>query len=137
MTGLPQVEMRLCMHNLLYLSLVFDLPEWKERAMAMMGALERAIVKYPGSFGVWAAQTQLKPRGWVNLAITGKNWQTQVAQVRQAYIPNKIIQWGETKSPILPLLVGRESNEDAAFYICKDYSCKSPIFNIADFLANV
>lgn len=123
--------------NLLYLSLVFDLPEWKERAMAMMRALDGAIVKYPGSFGVWAGQLQLQTKGVVELAITGKNWQTQVSQVLQAFIPNKIIQWGETNSAFFPLLVGRESNEDAAFYICKDYSCKSPIFNIADFLANV
>ena len=123
--------------NLLYLSLVFDLPEWKERAMAMMGALDGAIVKYPGSFGVWAGQLQLQTKGVVELAITGKNWQTQVSQVLQAFIPNKIIQWGETNSAFFPLLVGRESNEDAAFYICKDYSCKSPIFNIANFLANV
>lgn len=125
------------MHNLCYLSVVFDLPEWKERAMAMLGALETAIVKYPGSFGVWASQIQIQTKGVVELAITGKNWQTQVAQVLQAYIPHKIIQWGETKLPIFPLLVGRESNEDSAFYICKDYSCKSPFFNIADFLANV
>ena len=123
--------------NLLYLSLVFDLPEFKERAMAMMGALEGAIVKYPGSFGIWAGQLQIQTKGVVELAITGKNWQIQVPQVLQAYIPHKIIQWGETNLAIFPLLVGRESNEDAAFYICKDYSCKAPIFKIADFLANV
>ncbi|HQR92130.1 MAG: thioredoxin domain-containing protein [Bacteroidetes bacterium 24-39-8] len=123
--------------NLLYLSLVFDLPEFKERAMAMLGALENAIVKYPGSFGVWAGQLQIQTKGVVELAITGKNWQIQVPQVLQAYIPHKIIQWGETNLAFFPLLVGRESNEDAAFYICKDYSCKAPIFNIADFLANV
>ncbi len=123
--------------NLLYLSLVFDQPEFKERAMGMMGALEGAIIKYPGSFGVWAGQLQLQTMGVLELAITGKNWQFQVPQVLQAYIPHKIIQWGETNSAIFPLLVGRESNKDAAFYICKDYSCKSPNFNIADFLANV
>lgn len=123
--------------NLLYLSLVFDLPEWRERAMAMMSALDGAIVKYPGSFGVWAGQLQLQTKGVVELAITGKKWETKVSQVLQAFIPNKIIQWGETNSAFFPLLGGRESNEDAVFYICKDYSCKSPIFNIADFLANV
>ena len=123
--------------NLLYLSLVFDLPEWRERALAMMLSLDGAIIKYPGSFGVWAGQLQIQTKGVVELAITGKNWQSQVSPVLQAYIPHKIIQWGETNSAFFPLLVGRESNEDAAFYICKDYSCKSPIFNIADFLANV
>lgn len=125
------------MNNLCYLSLVFDLPEWRERAMAMLGALETAIIKYPGSFGVWASQLQIQTKGVVELVITGKNWQSQLPQVMQAYIPHKIIQWGETNLPIFPLLVGRESNEDSAFYICKDYSCKSPFFNIADFLANV
>ncbi len=125
------------MNNLCYLSIVFDLPEWKERAMAMLGALEGAIVKYPGSFGVWASQLQIQTKGVVEIAITGKKWETQITQVLQPYIPHKIIQWGQTNLAFFPLLDGRQRNEDAVFYLCKDYSCKTPFFNILEFLANV
>jgi uncharacterized protein YyaL (SSP411 family) len=123
--------------NLLYLSVVFDLPVWKERAMAMINSLQGAIIKYPGSFGVWAAQIQMQVHGVLEIAVTGKTWQSQLPELLKPYIPNKIIQFGETNSSFFPLLENRETDESIAIYVCKDYSCQAPFFNIADFLANV
>src|SRR6476620_7068699 len=57
--------------NLLYLSIVFDIREWKTRAEAMMQSLAQAIINYPASFGVWATCMQQVIRGINEIAITG------------------------------------------------------------------
>ena len=123
--------------NLGYLSVVFDLPIWKERAMGMLVALASAIIKYPTSFAVWASLMQQQKAGVLEVAVTGKLGSSQVAELMKPFIPNKIIQYGETNSGIFPLLKNRETKETIAIYVCKDYSCRAPFFKIADFLANV
>jgi uncharacterized protein YyaL (SSP411 family) len=123
--------------NLWYLAGIFDLPIWKERAFGTMNSLEGAIVKYPTSFAVWASQIQQQVHGVLEIAVTGKIGDSQIQELMSPFIPNKIIQYGETNSGIFPLLQGRETKEPIAIYVCKAYKCQVPFFNIADFLANV
>ncbi|HJU45604.1 MAG TPA: hypothetical protein VJ647_02420, partial [Chitinophagaceae bacterium] len=40
--------------NLLYLSIMCDRPEWRERAESMVAGLMEVVKTYPTSFGVWA-----------------------------------------------------------------------------------
>ena len=40
--------------NLLYLGTVFDLQEWKTRAINNVSGLKDVVLRHPGSFGVWA-----------------------------------------------------------------------------------
>ena len=42
-------------HNLAKLSVIFNIPDWKERAINMLTINYGMTVKYPGSFGVWAS----------------------------------------------------------------------------------
>lgn len=123
--------------NLQYLSVVFDEQHWKDQSNQLLASLQTAVVKHPGSFGVWASLLQLLHFGTIEIAITGKKWHENLLPVMKQYIPNKIIQYGETNSVIFPLLKNRETEKEVAFYICKDYACKHPIFNIADFLASL
>jgi uncharacterized protein YyaL (SSP411 family) len=125
--------------NLFYLSIVFDLPEWKERAAAMLGSLEKAIIKYPGSFGVWAATLQLMVQGMQEIAIVGQRANGFLRPVLERYIPNKVLQASETGNTDFPLLYGKNTGENSstAFYLCKDYHCKSPFFEIEKLLAIV
>ena len=57
--------------NLLYLSIVFDIREWKTRAEIMVQSLAQAIINYPTSFGVWAMCMQQVITGINEIAITG------------------------------------------------------------------
>lgn len=126
-------------HNLLYLSIVFDKPEWAERTSGLLSALNNAVTKYPGSFGVWAMAQQNLTIGMLEVAITGKLAAEHLAPVLEKFIPNKIVQAEETKSALFPLLAGKMGGEAGrtTFYLCKNYACKAPFFTIEELLANV
>jgi uncharacterized protein YyaL (SSP411 family) len=123
--------------NLFYLAKVFDLREWEERAIQMTSSLQESIIKYPGSFGIWASLLQFLNYGVSEIAITGREFEKNLTEVLKQYLPNKIIQSGETNSSNFPLLTGRETDVPVAFYICKNYTCLRPFYNIVNFLANV
>lgn len=123
--------------NLLYLAKVFDKQDWGDLAIKITSTLQESIIKYPGSFGIWASLLQLLNYGVVEIAITGREFENNLTAVMKRYLPNKIIQSGETNSRNFPLLIGRETDVPVAFYICKNYTCLRPFFNIVDFLANV
>ncbi|MDB5210615.1 MAG: thymidylate kinase [Sediminibacterium sp.] len=126
-------------HNLLYLSIVFDDRIWGERCRSMISSLSKAIIKYPGSFGVWALAQQLITKGIVEIAITGQQAKTFLCPVLRKFLPNKILQAEETNSSLFPLLAGKTGGEQGrtTFYLCKNYACKAPFYTIEQLLANV
>ncbi|MEO8171499.1 MAG: thioredoxin domain-containing protein [Sediminibacterium sp.] len=126
-------------HNLIYLSIVFDRPEWNERARTMVGSLSKAILKYPGSFGVWSLAQQLLTKGILEIAIMGQQANTFLCPVLRKFLPNKILQSEETNSLFFPLLEGKKGGEGSrtTFYLCKNYACKAPFYTIEQLLANV
>ena len=126
-------------HNLLYLSIVFDQPEWGERSRALISSLNKAITKYPGSFGVWAMALQLVTKGILEIAITGQQSREFLCPVLAKYIPNKILQAEETNSHVFPLLAGKTADKEGktAFYLCENYACKAPFSSVEVLLANV
>jgi uncharacterized protein YyaL (SSP411 family) len=126
-------------HNLLYLSVVFDRPEWRERSHGLINSLGNAIVKHPTSFGVWALAMQLVVQGLLEIAVAGQHADRSLALILQSFIPNKILQAEETNSGEFPLLAGKTAGENGAtaFYLCKDYACKAPFFTVEMLLANV
>ncbi|MEO7530424.1 MAG: thioredoxin domain-containing protein [Sediminibacterium sp.] len=126
-------------HNLLYLSIVFDQPEWRERAHALLSSVSNAITKYPGSFAVWALAQQLVTKGILEIAITGQQAKNFLCPVLERYLPNKILQAQETNSELFPLLAGKagDTSGRTTFYLCKNYACKAPFFKVEDLLANV
>jgi uncharacterized protein YyaL (SSP411 family) len=123
--------------NLLYLSKVFDRREWEQLAKRLSNTLQESTIKYPGSFGIWASLLQLYCFEFLEIAITGREFEQNLQTVMKKFIPNKIIQSGETNFSNFPLLVDRETAIPVAFYICKNFTCLRPFYNIVDFLANV
>ena len=125
--------------NLLYLSIVFNEPIWKEKCLTLVSSLNKAIIKHPGSFGIWASVQQLLTMEMMEIAVTGQHAQSFLTLILQRYLPNKIIQVEETNSTLFPLLAGKTGSVQAgtSFYLCKNYACKAPFFEVEDLLANV
>lgn len=126
-------------HNLLYLSIVFDQKQWAEHCRDLLGSLGNAIIKHPGSFGVWAMALQSVTKGMLEIAITGQRARDFLCPVLHRFIPNKIIQAEETNSHIFPLLAGKNMPDGGgtAFYLCKNYACLAPFLSVETLLANV
>ncbi len=124
--------------NLLYLSKVFDRKDWDRRAQIMLQSLENALIKYPNSFGAWAVCLQQVVMGMLEIAIIGQQARGYIALVMQKFIPNKIVQTGETEERVFPLLAGKQVKEgEVLFFLCKDYACSNPSTDVVDFLAKM
>lgn len=120
--------------NLFYLSIIFDVKEWRGHAEKITLALRSSIVDYPTSFGVWASFLQWLVYGANELVIVGEGAFANLLPVLKLYNPNKIIQSAETDLLEYPMLTGKYKEEGIAFYRCKNYLCSNVIYNVENFL---
>lgn len=113
--------------NLLYLSIVFDWPEWRERAEKLVASLVGAVVKYPGSFGVWAGNLMRHFYGVEEVVIAGKNYTPMRDELLKSFIPNRVLQCAGEAEPGFPLLEGKDYAVPHQAYVCRDYACQPPV----------
>lgn len=121
-------------YALLYLSVVLDRPDWKELAVQMVSSLGNTIMRYPGSFGVWAAVLQLLVIGQYEIAIVGEDALAVSAEVLAKYIPNKVMQFAVAENDRYPLLQGKPSATQARIYLCSGYNCKAPVATVPELM---
>lgn len=114
--------------NLFYLGVVFDKPEWKNRAARMFGSLRELVKKYPSSFGVWAMTGVALGRPVPEIAMVGDNLEPRRTEFLCTFIPFRIFQSATQAHNQFPLLSGKPYARDAQFYLCQNYSCQSPVF---------
>ena len=121
--------------NLLKLSVIFDNPEWGERANKMLKAIAPAAIKYPGSFGVWGSLLLQQQIGVHEIAITGPAALSMAMELSANYfIPNKIIMASTTDQSNLPMLKAKQSGNSTYIYLCRNYVCNSPVKTVQDLL---
>lgn len=119
--------------NLHKLSIIFDRPEWKERAIRMLKQIADAIRQYPNSFGEWALSWQQLTRGIEEIAVVGKASKDLMPQILKMYIPNKVIQTLAEGESAMPLLKGKTVDaEKNLIYVCRNYSCQQPVETIEE-----
>ena len=121
-------------HNLFYLSVVFDFGEWKTRAMAMVSGLQKVIIKYPGSFGIWASLLQAFSTDVPEIVLTGKKINEQRKQILYIFIPHRIFQSTEITNATFPLLEGKTLANQPLIFLCKNYACQQPVDNLPAFI---
>lgn len=119
--------------NLLHLSVLFNVTEWKERCMKMIASMQSLINGYPASFAYWALLLQRISAGIHEIAIVGNDYEITLKKFILYFIPNKILQAGEAGD--LPLLGNKPIHEEGTYiYVCHNYSCEKPVKSIADAL---
>jgi uncharacterized protein len=116
--------------NLFYLSVIFNDPTWQVMAEKITTALGTAIIKYPTSFGIWASLLLRNTFGINEVVIAGNNFANLRDQLLQAYLPGKILQCGNGQSTDFPLLKGKNPVNETLIYLCRQYSCKTPVINV-------
>lgn len=120
-------------NNLHKLAIIFDNAGWRSRAENMLRALSGTIIKYPGSFGVWASLLLQKIHGTLEIAIVGKGAVAEQALVQaRYYIPGRIIMSSETGDDGFPMLKGKKAQNFTQFFICRNYICGSPLTKAED-----
>jgi hypothetical protein len=113
--------------NLLYLSVVFDEPEWADRAHRMAAALERPVGNYPGSFGIWATLYQALTYIIPEIVITARRPENARKEFLSQLIPYRVFQSSHQENTHFPLLRDKPAGENPQLFLCKNYSCQLPV----------
>jgi uncharacterized protein YyaL (SSP411 family) len=121
-------------HNLIELSVLFDIPEWKKRAEAMAANMLRMAENYPTSFGVWSLLIQLFINGLREITVVGHDFRSLTRQIIHEYLPYKIMQGALKANNDWPLLKQKIiSPNETNIYICENYKCHPPINGLESF----
>ena len=115
------------MQNLWYLSVVFDRKEWANRCIAAVSSLSQTVVRYPTSFGVWAAQLLQLVKGTPELAVVGRDFRERMNEAGKWFLPFRVLVGSEKNISGIPLLEDRAKENETLVYLCKDYHCIKPV----------
>ncbi len=118
--------MALLLHRL---GICFESTEWRERAQRMLASLQKAIQKYPGSFGHWACVLQEVQTGSEEIVISGPDRMVLHEQLLDLYIPHRILLVAGPENDDLPLLKGRIGSEETCVSLCRNNTCYPSVFS--------
>ena len=113
--------------NLLYLSIVFDQPEWARRATRMASALGRVVTAYPGSFGGWATIFQAITYSIAEVVITGRKPENARKEFLAHLVPFRVFQSAQEENTQFPLLRDKPVEAGPLIFLCKNYACQLPV----------
>jgi uncharacterized protein YyaL (SSP411 family) len=122
-------------YNLYQLSVLFDKKEWRARAEQMITSLGKAIIRYPGSFGVWATLLNEVVGGTSEIVVLGDGSRELGDAVMKEYIPQKVFMTAENSLPGYPLLAGKERGNKPSIWLCRNYTCKLPVFSVSELIS--
>ncbi|CAN5327381.1 thioredoxin domain-containing protein [soil metagenome] len=121
-------------YNLLYLSVIFDLPQWKQRTFDQLTQLSDFFTKYPGSFGNWACIFIEYIYSIKEIVVLGKDFENQRNELLSYFLPGKVLQSKEVSDDQYPLLRKGSINEECVFFLCKEYTCGRPVNSLESFM---
>jgi uncharacterized protein YyaL (SSP411 family) len=116
--------------NLYELSILFDIPAWKERAINMLTAVGDKVTRYPSSFGVWANLLLEIVDGTEEIAILGDNALGISTEILALFLPHKVFMQSRTPGERFPLLAGKPQDERTLIYFCRNYACQQPVSSL-------
>lgn len=117
--------------NFQVLGLYFNDDGYVERATSMLRAILPQIKNYGSAYSNWGIQLLNEVYGISEVAITGESQTQPLKDLRDIYLPNKIILAGTNTT--LPLLRNKESIE-TKIYICRNKACQLPVSTVEEAL---
>jgi uncharacterized protein YyaL (SSP411 family) len=120
--------------NLHYVGVVFDVADWRERAIKMCAGLSQAVHRYPGSFGVWASMMLALTEGVAEIAIVGKDFADVRNELLRHFLPFRVVQSAPRADDSFPLLAYKPPSPDTQLYLCKNYECRAPVGKVSDLI---
>ena len=118
--------------NLLYLSVVFDNPDWKKISISNTLMLAKTVSNYPISFGVWATLIQMLTYGVNEIVIAGSKPQKIVKDFLSRFIPNRVFQSVTIQNNQFPLLKDKPISQTPLIFLCREYACQNPVTEVSD-----
>ena len=121
--------------NLHHISVLFDIKEWRERSRKMAGTFENTVIRYPTSFSNWACLLQEFAMGTNEIVVLGDNPASVHCDILRLYIPGKVLMVSERPHQKYPLLQGKKEVSKPTIYLCRNYTCKQPVFSAKELIS--
>ncbi len=123
-------------HNLLYLGLILDEKVWSDRGHAMLRGMFNGMKKHPTSFAVWAGAYLLQTAGISEIVLAGQEIEVPLSVLLKEYLPNKLVQSSKLEHD-LPLLSKKDYTKPVTIYLCKNYSCGKPVYEVLELIQSL
>ncbi len=120
--------------NLLYLGITFDNEDWKQRSAMACQGLNSAILKYPGSFGIWATLLNALSYEMYEIVLSGDKKEEKHVEFLAEFVPNRIFQLTSINHADFPLLGKKPVTGLSQFFLCRHYTCQQPVTEVNELL---
>ena len=122
----------------IYISVIFDKKEWKEKSVGFVNNLSELIIKYPTSFGNWASLFIDIVAGINEIAICGTGYEILRDELNTYFTPNKVIQCTDTPDENeYPLISQKSIFSQPLVYLCRNYTCMVPLDNVPSIIKEI
>ncbi|MGQ0740481.1 MAG: thioredoxin domain-containing protein [Bacteroidota bacterium] len=122
-------------YNLHRLGILLDDREWRQQALDMAASLGNAIIRYPSSFGNWACLLQEIIEGTNEIAVLGNDFSGLHSGIISEYIPYRVLMAAFEPDLRYPLLAGKASAGKPSAWLCRNYTCRLPVFSAKDLIS--
>ena len=113
--------------NLYKLGMLTGRDDWKSHSLRMIGTMGALVIKYPGSFGVWATVLLEMVTGTSEIAVVGPGAAELNREILAGYLPHRVLMATERERDDFPLLAGKKAGVEGQIFLCKDFACLQPV----------
>jgi uncharacterized protein len=120
--------------NLMRLGIMLEDEKYKSLSINMLQAVLDVIERYPSSFSKWASVVLSVVHPPYEIAVVGEKAHEKAGEINALFLPNKILMVSVKEDETLPLLRGREVENDTLIYMCQNYACRMPVKTIEEII---
>ena len=113
--------------NLIYLSMVFEISNWRIKANNILEKMKTSIEKHPLAYSKWATMAMNQHVGFLEIVITGSDLDSAVQKTLGYFIPNRVFQAASSQQEHFALLKNKKYNSAALIHICDTTGCELPV----------
>lgn len=119
--------------GLFLLGKYYDNKAYSKMAETMLNNVSARMESYPSGYSNWAMLYLNEVHPFYEVAIVGEDCLTKKAELRNQYVPNKLL-LGSKNEDQLPLLEGKYVEGETYFYVCVNKACQLPVTEPKDAL---
>ena len=116
---------------LVLLGYFYDEESYHQMAQNMLLRVQSKIEKFPSGYSNWMQVLLTQHYGLYQVVIAGAKAQTDLVNLHQKYIPNKVVA-ALAKSSTIPLLADKSIEDITRYYVCYNKTCGLPQTSLAN-----
>jgi uncharacterized protein len=118
-------------------SIIFENISWRTRSEKMVTNYAPIIIKYPGSFGIWASLLSQQINGLDEITVIGSAYSYVGKEISLRYFPAKILICSSGNNSGIPNINNKNISAETQIFLCKKDRCLAPFHSIESFFSAI